>query len=147
MSGKISDVKKILIPTDGSDYSMRAAEFGISVAKHLGAEVMVVYVIDTVVLEQIARLTDRENAEKELKEDGQRYVNYVVNLAGKEGVKAASLLAKGRPFEQIVHLAKGLGMNMIVMGTYGRKGAERILIGSVAERVIEYSTCPVLVVK
>jgi nucleotide-binding universal stress UspA family protein len=147
MTGKIGDVKKILIPTDGSDYSMRAAEFGISVAKLLGAEVMVVYVIDTVVLEQIARLTDRENAEKELKEDGQRYVNYVVNLAGKEGVKAASLLAKGRPFEQIVHLAKGLGMNMIVIGTYGRKGAERILIGSVAERVIEYSTCPVLVVK
>lgn len=60
---------------------------------------------------------------------------------------ASSLMAKGRPFEQIVHLAKGLKMDLIVMGTYGRKGAERILIGSVAERVIEYASCPVLVVK
>jgi nucleotide-binding universal stress UspA family protein len=46
-----------------------------------------------------------------------------------------------------VHIAKNFGINLIVMGTYGRRGAERILIGSVAERVIEYSSCPVLVVK
>ena len=98
-------------------------------------------------MNQISKVTEREDVERELKNDGQRYINYVLSLAQKEGVKAASLLAKGRPFEQIVHLAKGLNMDLIVMGTYGRRGAERILIGSVAERVIEYSPCPVLVVK
>jgi nucleotide-binding universal stress UspA family protein len=142
-----NEVKKILIPTDGSDYSMRAAEYGISIAKMLGAQVMVVYVIDTVALDQIAKTAEREGTENELKQDGQRYINYILGLAQKEGVKAASLLAKGRPVEQIVNLAKGLGMNLIVMGTYGRRGAERILIGNVAERVIEYAPCPVLVVK
>ncbi len=147
MSFNIQGVKKILIATDGSDYSMRAAELGISMAKLLAAEVTVLYVIDTVVLEQISRITERDDAERDLKEDGQRYINYILGLAEKEGVKAASILAKGRPFEQIVHLAKGLGMNLIVIGTYGRRGAERILIGSVAERVIEYASCPVLVVK
>ena len=147
MGCRFENVRKILIPTDGSDYSLRAAEYGIGVAKNLGAEVMIVYVIDVVALNQISKVTERENVERELKQDGQRYVNYVLGLAEKEGVKAASLLARGRPFEQIVHLAKGLGMDLIVMGTYGRRGAERILIGSVAERVIEYSTCPVLVVK
>jgi nucleotide-binding universal stress UspA family protein len=70
-----------------------------------------------------------------------------LGLAEKENVKATSLIAKGRPFEQIVHLANGLNMDLIVLGTYGRRGAERILMGSVAERVIEYSHCPVLVVK
>jgi nucleotide-binding universal stress UspA family protein len=113
----------------------------------LGAEVMVVYIIDTVVLDQIAKVSEREDVERELKQDGQRYINYILGLAEKQGVKAASLLEKGRPFEQVVHLAKGLGMDLIVMGTYGRRGAERILIGSVAERVIEYASCPVLVVK
>ncbi len=71
----------------------------------------------------------------------------ILGLAEKEGVKATSLIVKGRPFEQIVHLSDGLEMDLIVLGTYGRRGAERILIGSVAERVIEYAHCPVLVVK
>jgi nucleotide-binding universal stress UspA family protein len=147
MSLNFKNIQKILIPTDGSDYSLRAAEYGMGIAKMLGAQIMVVYVVDEVVLDQISKPTEREDVERELKNNGQRYINYVLGLAEKEDVKAASLLAKGRPFEQIVHLAKGLNMDLIVMGTYGRRGAERILIGSVAERVIEYSSCPVLVVK
>jgi nucleotide-binding universal stress UspA family protein len=144
---EFGNVKKILIPTDGSDYSMRAAEYAMSVAKMLAAEVVVVFVIDTDVLSQMTKMVDREEMERELKQDGRRYINYVLTLAEKENVKATSLLAKGRPFEQIVHLAKGLDVNLIIMGTYGRRGADRILLGSVAERVIEYSSCPVLVVK
>jgi nucleotide-binding universal stress UspA family protein len=147
LSLDFANIKKILIPIDGSDYSFRAAEFGVSVAKLVGAQVMVVYVIDTVVLDQIAKVNEREDVERELKQDGERYIRYVLGLGEKQNVKVASLLAKGRPFEQVVHLAKGLGMDLIVMGTYGRRGAERILIGSVAERVIEYASCPVLVVK
>ncbi len=147
MSLRFEDVHRILVPTDGSDNSVRAAEYAVSVAKMLGAEIIVVYVVDTVVLDQIARMSERDSAERELKGDGERYLKYIVNLANSEGVKASSLLAKGRPYEQIVHLAKGLKMDLIVMGTYGRRGAERILIGSVAERVIEYSVCPVLVIR
>ena len=145
----VESVKKILIPIDGSDYSIRAAEFGISLAKLLKAEATVVYVIDTVVLDQIGigKVTERAVAERELQGDGERYLNYVHGLAENAGVKASSLLAKGRPFEQIIHLAKGLQMDLIVMGTFGRRAADRILLGSVAERVIEYSACPVLVVK
>jgi len=140
------NIKKILIPTDGSDYSMRAAEQGVSIAKMLDAEIKVVYVIDEVVLNQI-KVTERENLEEELKQDGTRYIKYILRLAEKEGVKADSRITRGIPFEQIVHLAKELSVDLIVMGTYGRRGAERILIGSVAERVIEYSPCPVLVIK
>jgi nucleotide-binding universal stress UspA family protein len=140
-------IKKILIPTDGSDHSIRAAEYGISIAKVHDAQILVLYVIDEVVIDQFSKVTERENVERELKSDGQRYINYILDLAKKEGVAATSLIAKGRPFEQIVHLAKGLNMDLIVLGTYGRRGADRILMGSVAERVIEYSHCPVLVIK
>ncbi len=141
-------IKKILVATDGSDYSMRAAEYAISIAQtHSDVQITVVFVIDEVVVDQFSKVTERESIERELKADGQKAVNYIVNLAEKQGIKASSLLAKGRPFEQIVHLAKGLNIDLIVMGTYGRRGAERILIGSVTERVIEYSHCPVLVVK
>ena len=74
-------------------------------------------------LTKFPKAADRENVERDLKQDGQRYINYVLGLAEKEGVKNGSLLAKGRPFEQIVHLAKELNIDLIVMGTYGRKGA------------------------
>ncbi len=147
MSLDFANIKKILIPIDGSDHSTRAAELGVSVAKLVGAQVMIFYVIDTVVLDQIAKGSEREDVERELKQDGERYINYVLKLAEKQNVKADSLLGKGRPFEQVVNLAKRLDMDLIVMGTYGRRGSDRILIGSVAERVIEYASCPVLVAK
>ena len=57
------------------------------------------------------------------------------------------MIEKGIPFEKILELVKRLSMDLIVMGTLGRRGAERILIGSVTQRVIEYATCPVLVLK
>jgi len=56
------------------------------------------------------------------------------------------LIAKGRPFEQIVHLSNGLEMDLIVLGLMDDV-VPKNLIGSVAERVIEYARCPVLVVK
>ena len=141
------EIQKILIPTDGSAHSACAAECGISVAKMLGAEIMVVNVIDEVVIDLFPKGPQRENVEQELKQDGQRYIKQILDLVEKEGIKGGSLLTKGRPFEQIVHLAKDLDIDLIVMGTSGRGGANKILIGSVTERVIEYSPCPVLVVK
>jgi|SRR5208283_995347 nucleotide-binding universal stress UspA family protein len=147
LSSDFKGIRKILIPTDGSEHSMRAAEYGISIAKLVGAEIMVIFVVDDVVLDQLAKVTEREAAERELKEDGQGHVNYVLGLLGKAGVKGSSLVAEGRPFERIVQVAKESKVDLIVMGTYGRKGADRLLIGSVAERVIGYASCPVLVIK
>ena len=95
--------------------------------------------------------------------DGQFTTNVTLGgMSGRYRITATTLTSAGKPvvipveevalgyqatLGQIVHLAKGLGMELIVMGTYGHRGADRILIGSVAERVIEYSPCPVLVVK
>lgn len=141
------NTRRILIPTDGSDYSVHAAEYGVSIAKILSVPITVVYVIDHVVIDQFAKGVERANIEQELRHDGKKYVDYVTDLAEKAGVEASSVIVKGNPFEQIVELAKKLDTDLIVMGTYGRRGAERILIGSVAQRVIEYSPCPVLVIK
>jgi nucleotide-binding universal stress UspA family protein len=147
LSLNFREVKKILVPTDGSEHSIHAAEYAISIAKMMNAQIIVVYVVDEVVLDQIGKITEREGAERELKEDGSGYVKYIADLAEREGVAASSLIEEGRPFERVVHLAKDFNVDLIVMGTYGRRGADRILIGSVAERVIEYASCPVLVVK
>jgi len=141
------NIQKILVPTDGSDYSIRAAEYAICIAKAQNAQLLLVYVVDELVVDQFPKVAERDSVENELKNDGQRFTHYIESLAEKEGVKASSLLLKGRPFEQIVNTTKSFNIDLVVMGTYGHRGAERILIGSVAERVIEYAPCPVLVVK
>ena len=76
------------------------------------------------VLDQISKLSQHEVVEAELKQDGQRYIKYIVDLAAKEGVRDCSLIAEGRPFEQIVHIADDSKIDLIVMGTYGRRGAD-----------------------
>jgi nucleotide-binding universal stress UspA family protein len=140
-------IKRILIPTDGSDCSLRAAALGISLAKFLSAEIFTIYAVDTIILKELRKGSEEKEIEKELEEKGERYLNYVVELAEKESLKAEAILAKGEPYDQIVYNAKTRKADMIVMGSYGRRGTRRILIGSVTERVIEYAPCPVLVVK
>ncbi len=147
MSSDFNSIKKILIPVDGSPHSIHAVELGISAAKLLNAEVIAVNVIDLLVLDAIAKIADRADVEFELQKGGEKIVNFVLDLAEKKGVRASWQIEKGTPFEKIVNLAKNLEVDLIIMGTLGRRGAERILIGSVAQRVIEYASCPVLVVK
>jgi nucleotide-binding universal stress UspA family protein len=108
---------------------------------------MLVYVVDELVIDQFSNGAKKDEVEAELKSDGQRAIRYAEALTQKAGVKFTSMLLRGRPFEQIVNTTKSFNIDLVVMGTYGRRGAERILIGSVAERVIEYSPCPVLVIK
>ena len=67
-------------------------------------QLMLVYVVDEVVIDQFSKVAERNAIEAELKTDGQRFIHYAMGLAEKEGVKATSMLVKGRPFEQIVNI-------------------------------------------
>lgn len=140
-------LKRILIPTDGSDPSMRAAEFAIKIAKHFNSEIVAIYVIDRVILEEVSKVHERHGLEEEIRKNAERCLNYIVKLAERKGLKARSILVEGQPHDQIVRYAESLKANMIIIGSKGRRGMNRILIGSVAERVIEYAPCPVLVIK
>ena len=145
--GEDKFIKKILVPTDGSDSSMRAADFALKLAKHFGSEIIAIYVIDRIILEEISKIHERHEVEDEIKRKAERCLNYIVKSAEREGLKASSILVEGQPHDQIVRHAESLGTDIIVMGSKGRRGTNRILIGSVAERVIEYAPCPVLVIR
>jgi nucleotide-binding universal stress UspA family protein len=140
-------INKILVPTDASEYSNRAADFAIKLAKYFNSEIIAIYVIDRLILEEISKINERYILEEELKTTAERCLNYVVKSAEREGLKATSVIVEGQPHDQIVRHAESLGVDMIVMGSRGRRSMERILIGSVTERVIEYASCPVLVLK
>ena len=140
---------QILIPTDGSQNSVQASQLAFRIAKLSGAQVTVLYVVDSAVLDEIARFSAAQRAEvqQELYENGKQYLAYVEGLAQQANLTIQREIREGVPSEEIVALAATIGADLIVMGHIGQRGPRRILIGSVTERVIEFAHCPVLVAK
>ncbi len=144
----MADIKKILCAVDFSDYSPMVADYANMMAKCSGAEIMVLYVapslsqyvgfhvppssIESFVGEIVSGAEDTMNAfVKENFSD--------LNVQGK--------VVTGYPAEEILSIAEAEGCDMIVMGTHGRKGIDRMLFGSVAEKVVKSSEAPVLTVR
>ncbi len=139
----------ILAPTDGSECSMAAGELAIAMAVSNNARLTFVYVLDEAIIDELVRSSQktRQEIRRELADNGRRYLNYMVKLAQKRGIAAEKVLREGTPHLEIVNEAKKRMVDLIVIGQVGRRGPRRILIGSVAERVIEYAECPVLIAK
>ena len=139
----------LLAPTDGSESSVAAAQLALRVATALGARVTFLYVVDSAVLEEIARFSASQRVEvaQELRQNGLHYLSYLESLALTAKVATDQEIREGEPYEVIVNVANERGADLIVMGHVGRRGPRRILIGSVTERVIEFAHCPVLVAK
>jgi nucleotide-binding universal stress UspA family protein len=123
--------RKILVATDGSKYSDAAALEAVGMAKRCGSELTSLSVATRDTNLQAAR----ESADK------------VKQIADREGVKAESLALKGSPYEVILSAADQNNADLIVVGSHGRTGVKRLLMGSVTERVIGHSDKAVLVVK
>jgi nucleotide-binding universal stress UspA family protein len=111
--------------------------------------VTVFYVIDTLVLNELARFSKRnaKEVEAEMEEQGRRYLELARKDAERQGVPAECRTSKGDPFEEIIAAATGLRADLIIMGHTGRRATARVLIGSVTQRVLDYAPCPVLVMK
>ncbi|MGA1864155.1 MAG: universal stress protein [bacterium] len=143
-------IKKILLPTDGSDYSFEALRYVSSFARQFNITVYIMTVIeihhsiydvyaDEITLDlqesKIATLVNKRLDETELK---------AKDLGINEIVKITKF---GSPYQEIVNVANEKAVDLIVMGTHGRSGIAHFLIGSVTEKVIRTAPCPVLVVR
>jgi len=138
--------EKILIATDGSEHSERAARMGIELAKLSGGTVTALYVADT---SRMSHLPDDMllfSIRELLVKEGNEAVNYVKKLAEESGVAFEKQLIDGNPGEEIPKFAYNAGMNVIVLGSVGRTGLDKFLLGSVAEKVVRSSKVPVLTV-
>ena len=126
--------KRILLATDGSPHSEAAAGVVGHLAKWGGLPVTVVSVVTS--SHSLARRQEAEQA-----------VSANVEKLRGLGVEAEGKVVEGRPDEAIVKVAEDVGADLIVMGSLGRTGLIKVLLGSVTERVIGQAVCPVLVVK
>jgi len=126
--------KKILLSVDGSRYSDTAATATLSIAKHLHAEVIVISVVYS---------DHKEKRHSEAVENVKRVETFMTQAS----INVSGQILSGNPGEAIVEEAKSKGVDLIVIGSHGRTGLDRMLMGSVSDRVIGYSDCAVLVVK
>ncbi len=143
------EIKKILFPTDFMEGSAQAIPYAVDLAKKYGAKLHVIHVIHEVTRTTglyVPHITFDElykSMEAEAEKEIQRV--YLEELRGLGDVEYAVL--KGIPYEEIINYAEQNGMDMIVMGTHGRKGLDRLFFGSTAEKVVKGAKCPVLTVR
>jgi len=140
--------KHILVPTDGSETSIRAGRMSVQLASIHDARITFVYVVDRTTVEEIAEATSRtaDMIRRNLEEKGRGYLQYLARLARNNDVEADQVVRQGVPHSEISELARDVKADLIVIGRVGCRGPRCVLIGSVAERVIEQAPCPVLVV-
>jgi nucleotide-binding universal stress UspA family protein len=133
----------LLLPTDGSQYSTSSTQKAIGIAKVYGARIKVISIVD-VTEEFQAQAPD---AVENLVKQAWQYVKAVGRRADEMGVHADHFVREGDSYKVITDMARKEAADMIVMGSHGRTGIKRLFMGSVAEKVIGYAPCPVLVVK
>ena len=144
----MSTDRPIVHPTDFSRASEAAFLRAIDMAKRDGAELVLVHVLEPLspfLADSSAAHYQELQASREAK--ARLSLERMLTRAKRAGVAASDVLLEGSPAEKIVPVAKKRRAGLIVMGTRGRTGLEKILLGSVAERVIGLAPCSVLTVR
>jgi len=137
---------KILIPTDGSRASFEGAERGLELAEELGAEVVALSVVEEALVED--KIYGSPPAEPERVRDlAQDSVEDLAERADERSLRVERAVREGEPSKEIVEQAADSEADLIVIGTHGRGGFERALLGSVADKVVRTSHIPVLTVQ
>ncbi len=152
--------KKILVPLDGSDHSMRALDIAVEIAKKFGGKITLIHVysvsVRPVVVPEpatfalgIPLMTPSEYSKvaEAVKEAGARILAEGVKRAKAEGVEVETMLREGHTVHEIVKAAREGEFNLIVMGARGLSRIKEIILGSVSEGVVRNAPCPVLVTK
>jgi nucleotide-binding universal stress UspA family protein len=144
-------IKKIMIATDGSDMSKKAVKVGVDIAHHSRGSVAAVYVID---LSRLSHLPGyamlpglKEKISQLMKEEGRQATQFAEDLASILNIPCRKIVLQGNPSQEILKSAREMEADLIVIGSRGRTGIEKFLLGSVAEKVVLQSTIPVLMIK
>jgi nucleotide-binding universal stress UspA family protein len=138
--------QRIIIAVDGSAFAAHAADVGFELARSLGAETALVYVVDPSVVVAPEGGYPAGELIALAEQDGQRLL---AGFSQRASVQPPPLefIQVGKPATEIVKAAQEWPADLIVIGSHGRGGVQRLLLGSVAEGVMRHAKCPVLVVR
>ncbi|MER5176066.1 MAG: universal stress protein [Candidatus Nitrosocosmicus sp.] len=143
-------IKKILVPIDGSNNSMRAAKYAIEVAKLQKAQILCIHVIANLPYGYEYAGSAIEQYFEDIKNQSQSWFDQIIKMAkdnGMKDVKTDVLMNVLSITDSIINYASDNSIDLIVIGTKGRTGIERFVLGSVADGVAKHAHCPVLLVR
>jgi nucleotide-binding universal stress UspA family protein len=150
----VPTITKILAPTDFSEDSARALEYAEEIARKFGAEIVMIHVdqplAPVIIAPEFGTAFDMGAVSRLAEEQrllAQRELDTIASRLREAGLKSRGLLKVGAPFLEILTAAHSENADLIVMGTHGRTGLAHVLMGSVAERVVNRANCPVLTVR
>lgn len=155
----IVNFKKIMIATDGSICSGLATDKGIEFARLSGGTVYAVYVVPKAYLFSMDKNYSNsidmnpywdsmsENMYESLKIDGEYAVNKIKEMGERVRVNVETILLEGNPSDELIRYAEEEKMDIVIMGTLGKTGLDRFLLGSVAGNLVRHSKVPVMVVR
>jgi nucleotide-binding universal stress UspA family protein len=139
--------ERILVPTDGSEGVERAVQHAIDLAHVHGATVHALYVVNVASHSTLPMEGAFEGVSEMLRADAEDAVGMVEAVGDDFDVPVETAIIEGSPSTEIVRYAEREGCDLVVMGTHGRGGIDRLLLGSVAEKVVRGSNVPVLTVR
>lgn len=145
-------IKKILVSVDGSEYSLNAAKYAIRIAKDEKAQLFCIHVITPQIPYGYASAaaSTRGQYHEEIKDKVESWFDKIKDIAKAEDivdVKTEIFIDVKSVIESIIDYASRKNIDLIVVGTRGRTGLKRFLIGSVANGVVQHAHCPVLLVR
>ena len=142
------NIKNILLPTDFSNLSLTAAQYAVDLAKQYEAKIHLLNVIEKTPPILTIRSLDlsEEKIIKSIEDDALQSLEKAASKIKKDGIEIIRILKKGLDYQEIVNYSQNNKIDVIVIATHGRTGILHTLLGSVAEKVIRYAKCPVLVI-
>jgi nucleotide-binding universal stress UspA family protein len=143
-------IKKILVPIDGSSYSIKAAKYAIEVAKLQRAQILCIHIIAKLPYGYGFAGSSIEQYFEDIKNQSLSWFNQIIKMGHDSDIKDIKthiLINASSVADAIINYAKDNSMDLIVIGTKGRTGLERFVIGSVANGVTMHAHCPVFLVR
>ena len=137
--------KKILVPTDGSEFAKKAQEHALFLAGVSGAELIAVSVTENNFINGLPLDDEVYQLNQILKERSQENIDEFADLI-KDDLKVTSVIKEGSPAQVILEVANEEDVDLIVIGSSGKSGFDRFIMGSVADKVVNSAKCAVLVV-
>lgn len=139
--------KRVLVPTDFSAESLKAVHFATEFAKRFGASIRLLHVVEPPSVIQESVIAAALLSSKELARDAQTRLQAWARDEIDEMVPVQTEARVGKPYVEIAAAAKVSDTDLIIIATHGHTGLKHVLLGSTAERVVQHSPCPVLVVR
>jgi nucleotide-binding universal stress UspA family protein len=131
--------QKILVPTDGSPYSLKAAEYAAEISKQFGVAAQLVHIISPTTM-RASRKREEKLALKALERTKEVFERVEADVVIREVIR-------GNPAEIICHIAEEEKFDLIVIGSRGLSGIKAFFLGGISEKVSQHAVCPVLIVR